>query len=436
MDGIQDQVLLLTSYGVAAIAVYAVLDLGLRIGSLQGARALFWLLAGSLAIGTGIWCAHFVGMNALQPFAAGSFDPRWTAVSWMSASVIALPALFALSRKRLQVAEFWFTALIMGAGVTSVDFASLAALRLPAADAAGISPSFAAGVLAFAAACGAQFVLVRVRHLRGDTLRRAKIGIALVLGAALCSTDFTMLAVAHLHNVTLPAGAITVDRWIAVPLAIICTGVIVMVLLLSLVDVHAAAESRDQARKRAAADSMRRLTYFDPLTGLPNRAQFNEALLRQLIAVNGHQPPPFEIIHLKLRAHAAVVDDLGHDRLNRVFRLVAQRLQAAAPAGSLLARLSHDSIGILVRDPSAKLRPGAAANVPAAFGPDVVADLLARAVVDCGEPITLGWAVGACRYPDHGNSVRALVRAANKTVREVPGASLAHEVPDSGFSLA
>ena len=36
------------------------------------------------------------------------------------------------------------------------------------------------------------------------------------------------------------------------------------------------------------ADRVRRLAYFDAATGLPNRSQFNERLLRQLEEVQEH----------------------------------------------------------------------------------------------------------------------------------------------------
>ncbi len=53
------------SYLIATFASYVALDLAERVRTPDGLMALTWWVGGSLAMGTGIWSMHFVGMLAV-----------------------------------------------------------------------------------------------------------------------------------------------------------------------------------------------------------------------------------------------------------------------------------------------------------------------------------------------------------------------------------
>ena len=74
------------SYLIACYASFVALDLAKRVrsGDLMIARG--WWLCGSLALGTGIWSMHFIGMLALKaPFSIG-YSYAVTALSWLPRS--------------------------------------------------------------------------------------------------------------------------------------------------------------------------------------------------------------------------------------------------------------------------------------------------------------------------------------------------------------
>ncbi|HFX6065180.1 TPA: MHYT domain-containing protein, partial [Klebsiella pneumoniae] len=96
--GTYDLSLVVASYCVAAFAAYAALDLGGRIALFDGARERFWLFAGALAMGTGIWAMHFVGMKAFKLPVEISYDLGLTALSWFTAVAVSLLALYVISR--------------------------------------------------------------------------------------------------------------------------------------------------------------------------------------------------------------------------------------------------------------------------------------------------------------------------------------------------
>ncbi len=83
----------------------------------------------------------------------------------------------------------------------------------------------------------------------------------------------------------------------------------------------------------------RRLADIDPLTGLLNRRSFLEKAIGQ---PGEHVLQIADLDHFK-----RVNDTLGHDGGDEVLRVFARLLRAAAPAGSLVARIGGEEFAIL-----------------------------------------------------------------------------------------
>ena len=58
--------LVIVSIVIAVLASYTALDLSSRVAANTGRIRAWWLLRGSIAMGTGVWSMHFVGMLAFQ----------------------------------------------------------------------------------------------------------------------------------------------------------------------------------------------------------------------------------------------------------------------------------------------------------------------------------------------------------------------------------
>ena len=72
-----------------------------------------WWACGSVAMGTGIWAMHFVGMQALQvPFEFG-FGHAVTGLSWVAAVGVSALALYIASFKQLSIGRLAAGALAM-----------------------------------------------------------------------------------------------------------------------------------------------------------------------------------------------------------------------------------------------------------------------------------------------------------------------------------
>jgi PAS domain S-box-containing protein len=117
---------------IAMFASYAALDLAGRVTAAGGWTRAVWLLGGAVAMGTGIWSMHYIGMLAfILPIPVAYHWPT-VLLSLFAAILASVVALGVVSRQKMG----WFRALagsvLMGAGIASMHYIGMAAMRLPA----------------------------------------------------------------------------------------------------------------------------------------------------------------------------------------------------------------------------------------------------------------------------------------------------------------
>jgi diguanylate cyclase (GGDEF)-like protein/PAS domain S-box-containing protein len=172
-------------------------------------------------------------------------------------------------------------------------------------------------------------------------------------------------------------------------------------------DVEIILDVSDRIRMQKELEGyLKQAALTDGLTGLPNRAHFDQHLEMSL----RDAPPHGEVValaFLDMNGFKQVNDRLGHDAGDEVLKIIAARLRAAVRTGDFIARLGGDEIALLFR-----------------VAPQAVADLagrLDRLLAKVFEPITLGeqrLPVGAAcglsvQGPGHDTALE-LVRAADR----------------------
>ncbi|MDQ6433073.1 EAL domain-containing protein [Mesorhizobium sp. LHD-90] len=165
---------------------------------------------------------------------------------------------------------------------------------------------------------------------------------------------------------------------------------------------------RDQKREielRIAAERLaRELAYQDPLTGLANRRQFDEAL-----GIAVASPPAAGSCHavllLDLNGFKKINDNYGHSIGDEVLVVVAQRLSRAARDDDLVARLGGDEFVVLARH---------------LIGPEAVANIALRVIQGFDDAIAtggvvhhVGTAIGIALLPADGASGEEILRKAD-----------------------
>jgi len=146
-----------------------------------------------------------------------------------------------------------------------------------------------------------------------------------------------------------------------------------------------------------------RLAYEDRLTGLPNRALFNDRLAGavNLARRNG---TPLAVMLMDLDRFKHINDTLGHTIGDNVLREVAMRLRAALRESDTIARLGGDEFGVL-------LPTGHEDQIG-----EVVHKIL-RAIEQPieagGQWLDVGASIGIARFPEHGDSPDTLISRAD-----------------------
>lgn len=180
-----------------------------------------------------------------------------------------------------------------------------------------------------------------------------------------------------------PGRRIMGDTLPALGLALVVAGVIIALLLRN---VRRAAQQLLAER----ADAHHRALH-DPLTGLGNRALFDDRLSE---ALNSLPPgaPRLALHYLDLDSFKPVNDTLGHKAGDELLRQVAQRITAQLAPRDTLVRMGGDEFAII--------QPGIA-------GPDQPADLANCIIAAIGQPfmlhgsiVQIGISVGIAIAPD------------------------------------
>ena len=154
-----------------------------------------------------------------------------------------------------------------------------------------------------------------------------------------------------------------------------------------------------------------RLAYWDSLTGLPNRARFREAV-NQAIA-EAPAGASVAILMLDLNRFKHVNDVLGYRVGDLLLVQVAERLnRQLVRDGDLVARLSGDEFGVLLRTGNAELALSVARRIEQAFQAPLVLE---------EHNVDMGAGIGIACWPEHAENGDALLNRAEVAMYAAKG---------------
>jgi len=160
----------------------------------------------------------------------------------------------------------------------------------------------------------------------------------------------------------------------------------------------------DVSEQHRSKEQLSYLAYSDPLTCLPNRAQFADRLHETALAARRHSTK-FAVMMVDLDGFKSINDSYGHAAGDVALQLVAQRFQSCIREGDTLARIGGDEFAVLL--------PGLSGR----RAPELVAERMIAALATPLElgahRVSAGASVGIAVWPEHAKSVDALLAEAD-----------------------
>lgn len=233
MYGYYDLTLVFLSYIIASFASFVALDMSAHLRKPNS--LLFrgcWLMAGSFAMGGGIWSMHFVGMLAfIMPMPMG-YDLFWTGLSMIVAVVTAAIAFTFLMIKHPKPRHYVLSGIILGIAIPTMHYTGMAGMSGVVIH--YIPLYFYLSILiAVIAATASIWFSVKSDHHSFKKRLLLRITSALIMGLAICSMHYVGMFAAVFtpleghHDMGTP-----IDQ---VFLALFITTVIMSILIISLI---------------------------------------------------------------------------------------------------------------------------------------------------------------------------------------------------------
>ena len=432
-----------TSILLACFASFVALDLAKRARAKDGRVARTWWIAGSFAMGTGIWAMHFVGMLAFSlPLALG-YTRLLTFGSWGAAVAVSGVALFVAGRGTLTPRRLAGGALAMGAGICAMHYTGMAALDMVPGIVWRWDLVALSAAIAVAASAAALLIFFWLRRASPKRNLAYQITAAIVMGLAISGMHYTGMAAARFSKgtVCLSADALGGDS-LGTLVLLASAAMLAVTLFTSILDARmqdktarfadslrvANAQQLEaaNAQLRAANEELQRRVDVDALTGLPTRRLFEDRLAHAIArsertegSIAARDKHRLAVLFINLDRFRSVNDSLGHAAGDIVLEQAASRLRSTARNSDTVARVGGDGFLVLMEDVAS------------------VADCetLARRLIEALErpfdvlnrQVEISGSVGIAVYPDHGqrDKLAAHAEAAMHVAKRLGGGTFA-----------
>ncbi len=170
---------------------------------------------------------------------------------------------------------------------------------------------------------------------------------------------------------------------------------------------------KDLTQLKANEAQIKRLAYYDSLTGLPNRALFMDRLVAALIAGRETERPA-AVLFVDLDQFKLVNDTLGHSAGDQLLQVVARRLEGCLRQSDVVARFGGDEFVISVPN----------------LGPESQVEEIARKLLKVlaqpmelgGEHINCSASIGIALFPRDGEDAETLLKHADVAMYQAKAA--------------
>lgn len=175
---------------------------------------------------------------------------------------------------------------------------------------------------------------------------------------------------------------------------------------------------RDVTARRHAEAEIRRLAYFDVLTGLPNRTLFRDRLGQELARAR-RENDVVALMFLDTDRFKEVNDSLGHEAGDRLLQAIGERLSACVRRSDTVARLGGDEFVIILG--------GIGGEHDAAGAAQKILRAVSAPITVEGREIFLTCSIGISLYPNDAGDPEELVKNADLAMYQAKGQGNAYQ---------
>ena len=151
-------------------------------------------------------------------------------------------------------------------------------------------------------------------------------------------------------------------------------------------------------------DSLAYKAHHDTLTGLPNRALFNDRL-EQAITKARRYKEEIALFFIDLDHFKQINDTLGHEVGDEVLKFFAKRLNASVRTEDTIARIGGDEFMVIMES----LQTPEAISVVA----NKIVSIVKEPIILGEQTLNLGTSIGICVYPHNGETSEVLLKNAD-----------------------
>lgn len=292
-----------------------------------------WQFLSAFAAGCTIWSTHFIAMLGHEPTAHITFDPFLTILSLMiviTGSFLGIIIAGLANNKTVQATG----GALFGLSIAAMHYTGMFAYRLTGLVEWDQSYIIASLIIAVIFSALSLIIISKETESKYQLLAALAALVTAIVG--LHFTGMTALSVSPLS-----ANIIENEALAKQALAISIAGVALLIFGTSF-----SSYLIDKTMRSNANDELRKMALHDPLTGLPNRTNFNQQLTQSLSKAE-EQNGKLAVYCIDLNKFKEVNDSRGHAIGDEMLCALAGRLEKLISENSFVARLGGDEFAAL-----------------------------------------------------------------------------------------
>lgn len=169
--------------------------------------------------------------------------------------------------------------------------------------------------------------------------------------------------------------------------------------------------ARDVSERKRAEELLNYQLYHDVLTGLPNRALFQDRL-EQAVSWAQRNQKKFALVFMDMDRFKAINDSYGHVVGDVVLQKVAASMRRYLRKTDTLARIGGDEFNLLLPEINQVEDASLIAD-------KIVSHFNNEPLIVEGHEVLVGFSAGIAVYPDHGADITQLIRNADTAMYHV-----------------